>query len=171
MSTKRSKKSGRPRAARAASAVRAARAVRARGGCLCGRVRYEVTGPLRPVLACHCSQCRRQTGHFMAATAAARKHFAMTRRAGLKWYVSSAEARRGFCGRCGSTLFWDGRDRDYIAIAAGTLDGKTGLKIARHIFTADKGDYYTIADGRPQSRAGHSPAAKRPRARHRRPAP
>ena len=159
MSMKRSKKSERPRA----RAARVAHAARARGGCLCGAVRYEVSGPLRPVLACHCSQCRRQTGHFMAATAAARKHFAVTRRAGLKWYVSSAKARRGFCGRCGSTLFWDGRSQDYIAIAAGTLDGKTGLKLARHIFTADKGDYYTIADGRPQSRAGHSPTAKRPR--------
>jgi hypothetical protein len=135
----------------------------ARGGCLCGRVRYEVTGPLRPILACHCTQCRRQTGHFMASTAAARAHFALTRKAGLKWYVSSAEARRGFCGHCGSTLFWDGRGKPYIAIAAGTLDGKTGLKIARHIFTADKGDYYRIADRRPQSRGGHFPAAKRPR--------
>jgi len=86
-------------------------------------------------------------------------------RAGLKWYDSSEHARRGFCGRCGSTLFWDGRGRDYIAIAAGTLDGKTGLKIARHIFTADKGDYYAITDGLPKSRGGHAPAAKRSTAR------
>ena len=163
MSMKRSKTSERPRA----RAARTARAVRAEGGCLCGAVRYGVTGPLRPVLACHCTQCRRQTGHFMAATAAARKDFALMRRAGLRWYVSSAKARRGFCGRCGSTLFWDGRGRDYIAIAAGTLDGKTGLKLARHIFTADKGDYYRIADGLPRSRGGHLPAVKRAQARHR----
>ena len=39
------------------------------GGCLCGAVRYQVRGPLRSVVMCHCSQCRRQTGHVMAATA------------------------------------------------------------------------------------------------------
>ncbi|MFI4988764.1 MAG: GFA family protein [Alphaproteobacteria bacterium] len=126
----------------------------ATGGCLCGRVRYEVRGPLRPVVACHCSQCRRQTGHFMAATAASLEHFALTRAEGLKWYVSSEAARRGFCGDCGSTLFWEGRGLDYMAIAAGTLDTPTGLKLAEHIFTADKGDYYDLEDGVPQSPAG-----------------
>lgn len=128
----------------------------ASGGCLCGQVRYEVTGPLRPIIACHCSQCRRQTGHFLASTAAARAHFALTRADGLKWYVSSPKARRGFCANCGSTLFWDGRGHDYIAIAAGTLDMPSGLKIAQHIFTADKGDYYAIDDGLPQTRGGLS---------------
>ena len=40
------------------------------GGCMCAAVRYQVTGPLRDVVGCHCSQCRRMTGHFMAASAA-----------------------------------------------------------------------------------------------------
>ncbi|MFM7784547.1 MAG: GFA family protein, partial [Gammaproteobacteria bacterium] len=38
------------------------------GACLCGVVRYTVQGPLRPVVVCHCTQCRRQTGHYLAAT-------------------------------------------------------------------------------------------------------
>jgi len=45
----------------------------ARGRCLCGAVRYELRGPLRPVVACHCNMCRRTSGHFAAATAARRK--------------------------------------------------------------------------------------------------
>lgn len=124
------------------------------GACLCGAVRYRVTGPLRAVVACHCTQCRRTTGHFMAATAAWRRDFELVSQAELTWYPSSPEARRGFCARCGSTLFWEGTGRDYISIAAGTLDGATGLTTARHIFVADKGDYYELRDGVPQSSGG-----------------
>ncbi|HZS82159.1 MAG TPA: GFA family protein [Stellaceae bacterium] len=125
--------------------------VQHRGGCLCGAVRYEVHGPLRPIIACHCSQCRRQTGHFMAATAARLGDFVLAKEAGLRWYRSSPKARRGFCTTCGSTMFWQGEGSDHISIAAGTVDGKTGLAITRHIFTADKGDYYAITDAVPQS--------------------
>ena len=125
------------------------------GGCMCGAVRYRISGPLRPVIMCHCTQCRRMTGHVMAATAARRTDFRLLSEGGLTWYASSAEARRGFCTRCGSTLFWQGAGRDYISIAAGTLDDSSGLATAGHIFTADKGAYYEIADSAPQRRDGH----------------
>ncbi len=130
------------------------RLLRATGGCLCGAVRYEVRGALRPVVACHCTQCRRMTGHFLAATAAREADLAITREGTLKWYSASPHARRGFCGACGSTLFWHGAGRDYVAIAAGSLDGPTGLKLVQHIFTADKGDYYELDDGLAQSAEG-----------------
>ena len=124
------------------------------GGCLCRAVRYRVDGPLRPVVMCHCTQCRRTTGHVMAATAARRADFHLESHAELKWYQSSEEARRGFCGRCGSTLFWDGVGLGHMSIAAGTLDDTRGLRIACHIFVGDKGDYYQIEPGTPQSRDG-----------------
>jgi len=124
------------------------------GGCLCGAVRYEVRGPLRPVVMCHCTQCRRVTGHVMAATAARHGDFRLLSEGALGWYASSAAARRGFCTRCGSTLFWQGGGRDYVSIAAGTLDDSSGLHIACHIFTADKGCYYEIGDSAPQRRDG-----------------
>ena len=89
---------------------------------MCAAVRYRVTGPLRDVVGCHCSQCRRMTSHFMAATAARLADFALLADTTLRWYAASAEARRGFCAACGSTLFWAGNDRDYLSIAAGTLD-------------------------------------------------
>lgn len=117
------------------------------GSCLCGGVQYEVTGALRDVIGCHCRQCRKTTGHMMAATAAKLSDFRITSDTGLKWYRSSPGAERGFCGTCGATLFWRAEGRDYVAIAAGTLDGETGLRIAGHIFCADKGDYYDIHDG------------------------
>lgn len=124
----------------------------AKGGCLCGAVRYEVTGPLRPVIACHCSQCRRATGHFMAATAAARGDIKIMGGDNLTWFVSSETAQRGFCRLCGSNLFWDGKGLPYLSITAGSLDGPTELKLDRHIFVRDKGDYYTISDGVAQSK-------------------
>lgn len=114
------------------------------GGCICGAVRYAVAGPMRPVIACHCTQCRRMTGHFMAATAARRADFHLLTSAGLRWFSASSRARRGFCAECGSTLFWDGTGLGYISIAAGTLDDATGLAIAGHIYVAEKGAYYDI---------------------------
>src|ERR1700704_857091 len=112
------------------------------GGCLCGAVRYSVAGALRPVVVCHCTQCRRMTGHVMAATAARRGDFRLVSERELKWYAASNEARRGFCGRCGSTLCGEAVGRDYNSIAGGSRDKSRALTIACHIFVADKGDYY-----------------------------
>jgi len=80
----------------------------------------------------------------VAATSACRDRVDIT--GNVDWYASSPTARRGFCGRCGTSLFWEGPSA-HISIHAGTLDGATGLKMAGHIFCADKGDYYEIADG------------------------
>ncbi len=118
------------------------------GGCLCGAVTYTVDGPLRPVIACHCRQCRKTSGHHVAATSCARGDIQITGE--VTWYASSDTARRGFCGICGSNLFWDGAGAN-LSIFAGTLDTPTGLHLKAHIFCADKGDYYEIADGLPQA--------------------
>ena len=120
------------------------------GGCLCGAVRYEITGPLRDVVACHCSQCRRTSGHFVAATSAPAAALQLLREDGLAWYRSSATAERGFCRTCGGNLFWRQVGGADVSIMAGTLDTPTGLAIAEHIFVTDKSDYYTLDDGRPQ---------------------
>ena len=120
----------------------------ATGGCACGAVRYRVTGPLRSVIACHCETCRRTSGHHVAATAARRE--AVTVRGAVTWYRSSDTARRGFCPTCGAHLFWNGPGAT-MSIFAGTLDLPTGLGLACHIFCAEKGDYYEIADGLPQA--------------------
>lgn len=118
------------------------------GGCLCNNVTFRVEGPLRPVIACHCVQCRKTSGHFVAATSAPRD--SVTVKGEVRWYQSSGTARRGFCGVCGSSLFWDGPGAN-LSIHAGVLDGPTGLRLAGHIYCADKGDYYGIADPLPQA--------------------
>jgi hypothetical protein len=121
----------------------------ATGGCLCGSVRYEVRGPLRDVLICHCEECRRWHGHCSAFAAARRADLVVADGASVRWVASprsDADARRGFCADCGSSLFWDAPRRETISIAAGTLDQPTGLRTAAHWFVSQAADYYTLAD-------------------------
>jgi hypothetical protein len=112
-------------------------------------VKYEVRGPLRDVITCHCVECRRWSGHVFAATAARREHLVLVEGRGLRWIASPAsdnDARRGFCGECGSSLFWDAPGNETISIAAGTLDPPTGLRVASHWFVSQAGDYYELPD-------------------------
>jgi hypothetical protein len=114
------------------------------GRCLCGAVRFEADRP-RDVVLCHCGECRRWAGHVWAATAAHRADVRIVEDGALRWIdspESETHARRGFCAKCGSSLFWDAPDRDTISIAAGALDGPTGLRTAREIYTEYAGDYY-----------------------------
>ena len=119
------------------------------GGCLCGRVRLAARG-LREVVYCHCGQCRRQTGHFYAATDALDADLRVTGTEEITWYAASDEAKRGFCRHCGSALFWKANGSERTSILAGCLDAPTGLAARSHIFVADKGDYYALDDGLPQ---------------------
>jgi hypothetical protein len=121
-----------------------------KGGCSCGAVRFEARGDLRPVIYCHCEQCRRQSGHFVAATAIADDRLAVTGAENITWYDSSDVARRGFCRNCGSGLFWKDGRLAQTSILAGSLDLPSGLTASHHIFVAQKGDYYAIDDGLPQ---------------------
>ena len=122
----------------------AAPAVRATGSCLCGAVRFEVVGALRDVVECHCAMCRKTHGHIGAYTATPKEGLRIVEARGLRWYRSSEQARRGFCGECGGTLFFEPANKDYVAIAAGTLDPPTGLKTVVQIHVNSAGDYYRI---------------------------
>jgi len=127
-----------------AKAEAAASEVRATGSCLCGAVCYEVVGALRDVVECHCAMCRKTHGHIGAYTATPKQNLRIVETRGLKWYRSSDQARRGFCAECGGTLFFEPLAKDYVAIAAGTLDPPTGLKTVVQIHVNSAGDYYRI---------------------------
>ena len=120
------------------------------GSCLCGAVRFAVAGDLAPPDACHCSQCRKQSGHFWASTDIEKDRLTIDGEEAVRWYQASEKVRRGFCGTCGSFLFWEPIGRAKIAIGMGAFDDPTGTRLGHHIFVADKGDYYEIADGLPQ---------------------
>ena len=120
------------------------------GSCLCGAVSFTASGALRGVIYCHCTQCRKQSGHFYAATEVDDAQLEVRGTDSITWFEASDFATRGFCATCGSVLFWKRNDSDETSIMAGAFDRPSGLKGETHIFVADKGDYYTINDGLPQ---------------------
>lgn len=122
-----------------------------KGRCECGAVAFEINGALRPPSACHCTQCRRLSGHFWAGSWANTADLQFSRDDGLTWYDSSGWAERGFCNLCGSSLFYRLKGEDHrLSVAVGSLEQPTGLHLGRHIYVKDKGDYYDIADDAPQ---------------------
>jgi hypothetical protein len=119
-----------------------------KGSCLCGAVTFEAPDDPKGPSVCHCTQCRKMSGHLWASAYAPQADVRIS--GAVRWFEASSAARRGFCPACGSFLFWKRHDEDTMSFALGAVDGPTGLKLEKHIFTATKGDYYDIADGVPQ---------------------
>ncbi len=126
------------------------KSVQRTGSCLCGGVQFEIHGEMSAVVACHCSQCAKTSGNFMASTSCSDEQLKIVSEKTLRWFASSDNVQRGFCSRCGGNIFWRKLGSGEIFITAGTLDTPTGLKIGEHIFVAAKSDYYDITDGLPQ---------------------
>lgn len=114
------------------------------GRCLCGAVAYEINGLLGDSVACHCAMCRKTSGHYWSASQVPVEALRIIRGESLSWYRSSETAQRGFCNTCGASLFWEMDGEGMISIASGTLDAPTGTRTTKHIFLADKGDYYDL---------------------------
>lgn len=112
--------------------------------CACGAVKAELSGPFRDAVACHCESCRRQSGHYIAATQISVSSFKLVDEAHLKWWHATKIAKRGFCSECGSLMFWQEEGSTEISIFMGCLDAPTGLNISKHIFLEEKGDYYEV---------------------------
>ncbi len=115
-----------------------------KGSCLCGGVTWQTNAQPRNSVGCHCSQCRKVSGHFWSATQVPTETLVLTKSDTMKWFQSSPQARRSFCETCGSTLFWEKRGEGMTSIASGSIDGPSGLTTTKHICCADKGDYYVI---------------------------
>jgi hypothetical protein len=107
------------------------------GSCLCGAVRFEVTPPTKWCAHCHCSQCRRAHGAGVVTWFGA-PHASFRLIAGeeqLQWHRSSSTARRGFCGRCGSPMFYEGeRWPDEIHVARASVAGPIDREPSAHVF-------------------------------------
>ncbi len=130
------------------------------GGCLCGAVRYEITGSLRDIVNCHCLKCRRFHGNFGAYSSVGEKDLTFVKQEGLKWFHSTTDETpnvyRGFCSLCGSSLFWHPKSQGTISVAAGSLDDPANLKTMGHVWLSQISGYYSINDELPKYQKGWS---------------
>lgn len=123
------------------------------GGCLCGGVRFRVTGKLGPAGFCHCKQCQRASGSAFAANAPVRtKYLEITAGSDLvNEYESSLNKFRAFCSRCGSPLY-SRRDTEpeIRRVRLGTLDSDPERRPLAHVWVGSKAPWYAIEDSLPQ---------------------
>ena len=112
--------------------------------CLCGGIQLITKGPLRHVSNCHCSQCMKTHGNYAAYTTTPEKDIQFIKKRTLKWFKSSKKAKRGFCNKCGGSMFFKFLGSDNISIAAGMFGNPTKLKTTMNIFTKGKLDYYKL---------------------------
>lgn len=93
------------------------------GSCMCGAVTFRVSCALKPPDACHCTQCRKFSGHYSVGTDVPRSAVDISGAENITWYYSSPKVRRGFCAHCGCSMFFDPPAQDWIGISMGAFDG------------------------------------------------
>jgi hypothetical protein len=109
------------------------------GGCLCGEVRFSAHGPPKWTSYCHCGSCRRHTGAPVAAYAGFEASKVKFTAQAPTYFASSLGVRRGFCGRCGSTLTYEGdRWPGEIHLHVGAFDDPEALAPAGHGFADER---------------------------------
>lgn len=116
------------------------------GGCLCGLVRYQATGPAINARVCHCRLCQKAFG----AAFNARLLFprdAVTFTGQVAEFPSSEAIQRGFCPRCGTTLYSHRHVAGTIGLGVGSLDNPSVFTPECHIFAASKQPWVTIPEG------------------------
>jgi len=118
-------------------------------GCMCGAVRFALPGPAGEVEACHCNQCRKMSGHFAASFDVEKGLVRYEARDGLAEFRSANGGTRGFCSKCGSSLWFRTADGEF-SVKVGAVKGDAVGPVTCHIFVAEKGGYFRIGDDAPQ---------------------
>ena len=115
-----------------------------KASCLCGGIKLKTQGYHRNVQNCHCIQCLKTHGHHAAYTNVEERNVKFLKKRTLKWFRSSKRAKRGFCNKCGASLFFKIIGAKTISIAAGMFDRPIKLKTTMNIFVKGKSDYYKL---------------------------
>jgi len=115
-----------------------------KGSCLCEGVKFKTHGLHRDVHNCHCIQCSKTHGNYAAYTSVQKSNINFLKNNTLKWYKSSKRAKRGFCKKCGASLFFKVINSKVIHISAGMFNRPTKLKTTMNIFVKNKADFYKL---------------------------
>ena len=121
-----------------------------KASCLCGGIQLRTLGYHRDIENCHCIQCMKTHGHYAAYTNVQEQNVRFSKKRTLKWFRSSKRAKRGFCRKCGASLFFKLIGSNNISIAAGMFNGPTKLKTKMNIFVKGKLDYYKLDNRLPK---------------------
>ena len=121
-----------------------------KASCLCGRIQFRTKGYHRNVQNCHCIQCMKTHGHHAAYTNVEERNVKFLKKRTLRWFKSSKRAKRGFCNKCGASLFFKVRGAKTISIAAGMFNRPIKLKTIMNIFVKGKSDYYKLDSHMPK---------------------
>ena len=124
-----------------------------KGSCLCGAVKYEVTGEPKRFFHCHCSRCRKATGTGHASNL-------FVQPGALRWFKGEEQIRsfkvpeakrfaNNFCGTCGSRLPRQAKDSDAVIIPCGSLDDEPPIKPQARIFSASRASWSCTGDELP----------------------
>ena len=143
------------------------------GGCMCGAVRYEKTGPPSRVLHCHCESCRKHTGAPAATLAVFRADQVRFSGSARTIYASAPNVGRAFCCKCGSWMSWEtvlGDEGKLCAIHISSFDTPDALTPTGHSFYLERISWFDIADNLPRHEGFvansqplcHGPAAAKP---------
>lgn len=125
------------------------------GACLCGAIRFEVSGTYRWAAHCHCSMCRKHHGSlFSTSLGVSMRRFRWIGGEDLiVHYRSSPAFERAFCSACGSKVPSRSQDPDVMNVPAGTLEDNAVIEPRTHIFVASKAACVTITDSLAQFEA------------------
>ncbi len=104
----------------------------------------------RNIQNCHCIQCMKTHGHHAAYTSVEEQNVRFFKKRTLKWFKSSKRAKRGFCNKCGASLFFKIIGAKTINIAAGMFNRPVKLKTTMNIFVKGKSDYYKLDSRMPK---------------------
>ncbi len=121
-----------------------------KASCLCGSIKLKTQGYHRNVQNCHCIQCMKTHGHHAAYTNVEERNVKFLKKRTLRWFKSSKRAKRGFCNKCGASLFFKIIGAKTISIAAGMFNKPIKLKTTMNIFVKGKSDYYKLDSRMPK---------------------
>jgi hypothetical protein len=118
------------------------------GGCLCGGVRYEITGPLESASYCHCTRCQRRTGTAASANASVSADGLRILQGEelVREWTPPDGATKCFCGVCGGALWSRNTATGAYGIRLGTIDGDPGVRPQLRQFVAYAAPWEAIPD-------------------------